>query len=593
MKKYALYLVVILTVCASIYAYFNLLLPLDVFQWDESHHGFFAMQIFRDLQTGDWGSFWEHTNYQALWMPMHSWIVAVFLYIFGFGYTSARLSSLSLFFINSIILYLIGRELSEEKGWAIGLIAAICYLTSPTMLIFSVLNMQEMLGILMCLTIVYFMVKNIGLDKEWKFLIIGFLLSAAYWAKQNYAMVLAFGVGLYQLSLLWDIKKAAIAFGPGNENIMHSKQKPKKPKQNIKQPKGPNRPLVWLLDNIYILAGFLPFFLLWWITPPFERKYGLTVTFRQQAVAGGASLIPSFIGTLAFYVKSLLTSYSLSFWVASGCLASVIAALFFYHDKKIRLISLMFYANLLFICFMSIAQERFVSTAAPMIYILLGYFGLLLFDKTAHFPKIKIFTYVVISIFLSTFAYDLTCLTRYTRETANVSLLTPIYIRNLGSFSPPFLFGLAKRPTFTFPIEHDKKYPVAKLPYKSSLRDVLNFFRDNIEKTKSISTTISMNTLSPYVIYWHFYDWGAPVLSANDLAFNSRYFWAADYFLDLEVSTGSPYYEGPSENRWAVIEKALLKDGYIKLVASKEFDDLGVTAEIYKREKDILGQASH
>ncbi|HVN67889.1 MAG TPA: hypothetical protein VMT55_05905, partial [Candidatus Sulfotelmatobacter sp.] len=96
---------------------------MDVFLWDESHHGFYAMQIFDDLRQADWNSFWAHTNSQALWMPLHSWLVGTFLYFFGFSYATARCASLFLFFLGALLVYLISVELSKENGWLVGLIA--------------------------------------------------------------------------------------------------------------------------------------------------------------------------------------------------------------------------------------------------------------------------------------------------------------------------------------------------------------------------------------------------------------------------------------------------------------------------------------
>ncbi len=577
MKKCALHIAVALTVIASIYAFFNLLRPLDVFLWDESHHGFYGMQIYNDLKAADLGSFWAHTNNQALWMPLHSWFDGVFLLIFGFSYTSARLSSLFLFFVCSILIYLIGLELSKAKGWIIGLTAVLFYLTSPAILHLATVNMQEMLGILVCLITVYFIVRNTCVVAAREPLAIGFLLSIAYWAKQNYAMVTVFGVFLFQMSLLWDLRKKGIPpkpAGQGKDKKMSS--------GNVKE----NRFYSWILDNVLIIAGFLPLFMLWWIMPPFQRKYGLAVTFRQGSVTGmKTSILFEFFGTAAFYVQSFITSYNLSFWVALGSLAAVIASFFFFRDKKIRIISLMFCANLIFISVMSFAQERYLATAAPLAFILLGYFGLAIFERLASFRKILIAAYILLALIAASFAYDLVNLTEYTKEVANRTLMSFIYPDALNRFSPPFLFGLAKRPAFTYPKDFaENKYKGFKTSPRSKLQDALNFFSSNIERNKSISTMISTAHVSPYVIYWNFRDWGANVFTVNDMGLIGRYFWISDYFIDLDISPDSPYYPDVYEKRWKDICPVLLRGGYIRLAAKKEFSDLGFTAKIYKRE---------
>uniref|UniRef100_A0A7V3J9G4 Glycosyltransferase RgtA/B/C/D-like domain-containing protein n=1 Tax=candidate division CPR3 bacterium TaxID=2268181 RepID=A0A7V3J9G4_UNCC3 len=585
MRKYALWVAVVLTFTACLYAYFQFLRPLDVFLWDESHHGFYGMQIYDDLKALDWESFWLHTNNQALWMPLHSWLNGFFLLAFGFSYASARLSSLFLFFVCSILIYLIGNEISKEKGWLIGLTAVFLYLTSPMMLHLATVNMQEMMGILICLIIIYFIIRNLGLNVFWKFLFLGFLLSVAYWIKQNYALVLIFGVALFQMSLLFGLKEEKIDLPPD-----------KKKKKNLVPKKGsiaqPSNPFYsWLLNNFAIVLGFLPLFILWWATPPFERKYALTVSFRQGSVAEGKSLILNFIGTCLFYLQSFITSYNLSFWIALGCLSAVVASLFFWRDKRIRIISLMFYANFIFISIMSFAQERYLSLALPLAFLLFGYFFSITIEKLERQRKAAAFAYVILSIIGASFLYDLLSLTSYTKEVANRSIMSFIYKDVFNRFSPPFLFGLTKRPDFTYPKDFtEEKYQgkYFKAQPKTKLQDVLDFFKSQVDQNKSISTMVSFNQLSPYVIYWHFHDWQAPVLTVNDLGFNPKYFWNAEYFFDLQPSLESPYYGDWLEKRWNEFAPILLKGNYIKLVTAKEFPDLGLIAKIYKREKEIV-----
>jgi len=555
MKKYAFYIVLVLTFIACVYAYFQFLKPLDVFLWDESHHGFYGMQIFNDLRARDFGAFWAHTNNQAMWMPFHSWISGLFLYLFGFSYTSARLSSLFLFFACSILIYLIGLELSKEKGWIIGSIASALFLTSPMMLHFATMNMQEMLGTAVILLTVYFIVRYISIEEAWKYLMIGFLLSVMYWTKINYAIQTVLGVGLFHISMLPGIDKTKL--------------------DAIKK---------WLISGLLTIAGFLPLLILWWVTPPFQRKFGLGIMIWSH---GGTLFFPDigYLGRLIFYLQSLVSSYSFSFWLGFGCLAAFIASFRFYQDKKIRLLSLMFIANLLLVVYTANIQERYLCITVPLIFLIFDRLSVDAFEKLRAREKAAIPIYVLLFFFACAVGFDALSLTRYTKEVANRSILFPIYKDSLNKFDPPFLFGIVKRPAFTYPIDQPKKYKDFKETPKSSIRDVLDFFCSNIERNKSISTMISYAEISPYVIYWHFQGWGAPVMSVNDLGFNPRYFWMADNFLDIQASDNSPYYNDWLDKRWNDVSKVLLKEGAIRMAAKKEFADLGLTAKIYKKEK--------
>jgi len=555
MKKYALLLVIILTVIAAVYAYFQFLKPLDVFLWDESHHGFYGMQIYNDLRAMDLGAFWAHTNNQALWMPLHSWFDGVFLLIFGFSYTSARLSSLFLFFACSILVYLIGVELSKEKGWMVGLIASVLFLTSPMMLHFATVNMQEMLGTFISLLIVFFIIHYLSVDVIWKYLVIGFLLSVMYWTKLNYAIQAVLGVGLFHISIFPGFDKSKL--------------------EAIKK---------WFMNGILMFIGFLPLLILWWVTPPFQRKYDLGVIFWGQ---GGTVFFPDigFTGRIIFYLESLVSSYNFSFWTGLGCLAAFFASFWVYFDKKIKLLSLMFIANLLLVSYALNIQERYLGVTVPLVFLMLASLSVHAFEKLQAHRIAMIPICALLFCIACAIGHDALSLTRYTKEVANRSILFFIYKDSLNKFSPPFLFGLVQRPSITYPMDQPKKYSNFKVLPKSSVQDVLNFFSSNIESNKSISTMISYAELSPYVIYWHFHDWKAPVLSVNDLGYNPQYFWTTDYFLDVQATEPSPYSSDQYEKRWNDVSKVLLKEKLIILTAKKEFADLGLTAKIYKRER--------
>lgn len=578
-KKYSLWIVIALTLVACVYAYFQFLLPLDVFLWDESHHGFFGMQIYNDLKAGDWGLFWTHTNNQALWMPLHSWLDGIFLVIFGFSYASARLSSLFLFFVCSILMYFIGVELSKEKGRMIGLIASVLFLTSPMMLHLATVNMQEMLGIFVLLLLVYFILKYWVVEAVWKYLIIGFLISVAYLTKSNFALQLILGIGLFQLSLLWGF----------NASPLPPPEPAKKKKHNKQQPKpAPNKFLGWTISNIYIIAGFLPLFILWWATPPFDRKYGLGFIFRTQGI-GEAIFYPSvnFFGRVIFYLQSLIASYTFSLWLGIGLLTALGLAIYWFEDKKLRLMLILFLANLFMISLVGNIQERYISTAAPLTFVLFAYFLVIYAERLRGLNRTRSLTIGLGVLMAVLICADALSLPRYTKEAANRSIMFPIYKDSLNKFDPPFMFGLLKRPAFTYSMEQVKKLPSFKQAPRSSLNEIMSFFSSNIEKNRSIATFISYHELSPYVVYWHFQGWQAPVFTGNDAPIIGKYFWMTDYFLGLQPAPDSPYAVEQLDMGWDQIGPKLLKGGYIRLVASKEFADLGLTANIYKREKDI------
>jgi hypothetical protein len=231
-------------------------------------------------------------------------------------------------------------------------------------------------------------------------------------------------------------------------------------------------------------------------------------------------------------------------------------------------------------------QERYLGTTVPLTFLLFADLSVMAFDRL-KLLNIKVTAVIIalLALIVCAIGYDAMSLTRYTKEVANRSILFIIYKDSLNKFSPPFLFGFVKRPAFTYPMDQPRKFKDFMVTPRSTIQDIMDFFSSSIERNKSISTMISFHEISPYVIYWHFHGWGAPVLSVNDMEMNQRYFWNSDYFLDLQVSENSPYFIELLEKRWDQIGKLLSREGIIRLVAKKEFTDLGLTAKIYKREK--------
>jgi hypothetical protein len=305
---------------------------------------------------------------------------------------------------------------------------------------------------------------------------------------------------------------------------------------------------------------------------------------------GNALFYPS-VGIPArviFYLQSLVSSYTFSLWLGLGLLAAIGYAVYRFADKKLRLLLIIFLANLAMIAPIGNIQERYLSTAAPLVFVLLAYGLVILAERWPAFQLDRQVTFGLAGLLLLLIGGDALSLPGYTKEVANRAGLFPIYKDYHNKFNPPFIFGWLKRPAVTYPMDQVKKLPNFKQTPNSSLNDIMNYFSSNIERNRSVSSFICYHELSPYAVYWHFNGWPAPVLTGNDLAYNPHYFWAADYFIEVEPAPASPYYEEWIDKAWK--EKyapLLLKKGYVKLVSSKEFCDLGLTAYIFKRVKQI------
>ena len=412
-KKYSFPIVLLLTAAAVTFAVFQLLLPLDIFSWDESHHAFFAMMICNDIRHFDFGSFAAHTGAQGMWMPLHSWYEGLAFLMFGISDTVARCSNLFLFAVSSILIYLISLELSREKGRVMGLIASAAYLVAPVVLWISVLNYQEFLGSVISLLMVYYIIRNMSNERPVKYLVMGFCLSLLYWTRTNIGMHSVLAIGLFQLSLLYDLTRSAQkppVTGADKRKVRQS------PDDGIGK-----KLLGWMVNNLLIIAGFLPMFLLWWGTPPFDRKLGLAFYFVGQAVTTQAHAgYGGIFGRSIFYVQSIISSCAVSVWIGLGLLSSIIASFWFMKDKYVRLCLLMYLGCFIMMSVSSFMGERYTITVLPFVFILFGYASVKFFDVVIR-SKFRYQVFIIAVALVLLVGYDMADLSEYTQELASRS----------------------------------------------------------------------------------------------------------------------------------------------------------------------------
>lgn len=168
----------------------NRILAGDAFNKEEASHALYALWLWKDVGAQDWGAFWYDTQRQMIWPFLHSWILTFFFFIFGVGYTSARLMSLIIFMFSMVLIYLLSAKMSERAGPKIGMLAVVLALTSPLMLRFASENMLEGLGALLFLAAAYCYLLSEDKKLALEYILFAFLIGLSIYTNYLYAYLL-------------------------------------------------------------------------------------------------------------------------------------------------------------------------------------------------------------------------------------------------------------------------------------------------------------------------------------------------------------------------------------------------------------------
>jgi hypothetical protein len=506
--------VLALVVCTTIF--FSRVLPADVFHWDEGHHALYGMWLTRDVQAGDWDSFWEHTHRQAYWPFFHSWLLTTFFLIFGMTYVSARLLSLVLFFAIIPLVYLISLRTDERQGWIVGIMASLLVLLSPFLVMFAAVNMIEMLGAFIFVLATYFYLKGAESRTMWTrvsfYSLLGLVLGICIVTKYNYAMYLIPSVAVVLfLDFVSEIKSAG-------QKIFHVAQK--------------------------YLAVLVPLLLIavWWFTSyDMERKIQMVLYTKGAHLESGLGFFEHHL----FYLRTIIDHFSFSQWIGALILLSVPGSLFFYKNRIVRAISLLFIISVLVTNFsVPWRLPRFISMQIPWALIIFSFVAVKIVGVISNLEP---------------------------RKKAAFSLLLIIVLL-------PSIFALHKIPSI---FSLDDAAPGRAM-------NLLNYFKGAIPKGSQISTMIKSNRLSPYTFSFHFADWGAPVygqFDARNPAFIRSGYFATMEQLDEGAPLGKDMGAGDELKSWNVVLERARRDGLLVLYDEAEFADINIRAKIYKRMK--------
>lgn len=524
-------IVLLLATSVSCIAYFNIILPADSFHWDESHHGIYGVWLARDIKLGNWGNFWKDTHRQTLWPFFHSWILTVFFLIFGVSFQIARFSSLVIFFVTAVLVYLLSNRFLEKKyGWQTGILASLLTLISPIMIKFATENMLEGIGALVFISsiYVYFLSEE---KKKWHlYIALGVLLGISVVTKYNYAYLILTSFAVVILSEVFNVLKIA------QESVAKTEEKSKRLIEIIKSSSFSH----WIYKNLLIPAPALLISLSWFFSGDSGKKIQMLM-WSKQVVAGRQGQLAGLFNNILFYPKAIINSYCFSPWLGFLIVLSIFIPIAFSKIRNLNKLYL-FVWTCLFLSIFTIGNKmvRLIYIFIPIIFII--------FSSNIFYFIEKIRT-----------------LENKRKILASV-LFIIVFI--------PSLFSLGRIPKAL-------KFGEERKPEK--IINVLEFFRDNIPKNKSFSTGISISRMSPYVFYFYFHDWKAPFFTL----FQARdpNFYRTEYLPAIEFTEDSPYKESVIDNsieNWNALIEANVKENKLELFKEKAFEKIGITAKIYK-----------
>ncbi|OGC04061.1 hypothetical protein A2276_05530 [candidate division WOR-1 bacterium RIFOXYA12_FULL_43_27] len=322
-----LIVILILGIVVSIWAYYYLVIPRDIFYWDESHHALYGLQIFSDLKNLNWEQFWFDTNKQALWPPVHSWFLGAWFLIFGPSYVSARSFSLLPFLGIALLTYLIAVKINRENGVLVGISSSFLVLISSAFLKQGTECMIEALSAFFSLLFFFFFLHSVKKDRNLSYFLSGLLLGFLFIVKYQYAVVFGFAVFVFGiLERLW------VKYG-------------------------------------LLFAGFFAVVALWFLIPPTDKKIGMMFyAWGTAAWSHGGTV--TLWDKITYYPLGIVKYYSFSPFLGWFLFLGIIYGILNWKDKTIRMLTVFVAVPLILSAIIKHQEIRYISLFIPLLYIL-------------------------------------------------------------------------------------------------------------------------------------------------------------------------------------------------------------------------------
>jgi hypothetical protein len=119
---------------------------------------------------------------------------------------------------------------------------------------------------------------------------------------------------------------------------------------------------------------------------------------------------------------------------------------------------------------------------------------------------------------------------------------------------------------------------------EQNLVQVLDYFRGSIPEGAQIGTIINLQRFNPDVVQFHFRNWEGHFLTESFLR-EGDIRGGDVYYLTLKLDNESPYKKDVMDDtlyRWNAWLQHAEMEGRVQLLSSRRFEDIGVTAQIYR-----------
>ena len=192
--KWELDLLFVASLCflVSTIVYFNFVLDRGPMRWDEGEHAFTGLVFANDITSLNLPLLLEHCHEQLLWPFMQPLLLSQFFIVFGASITAGRVFTLIFYFLFSVSLFFLGREMTGKDRNIAGILTSGFGLVVEALFLAASEIMLEMMALFFFTMAVLFFLRFLG-DKKHLHLVTVFSIFT-FFTRTNYGIVLIMSV---------------------------------------------------------------------------------------------------------------------------------------------------------------------------------------------------------------------------------------------------------------------------------------------------------------------------------------------------------------------------------------------------------------